>query len=217
MMSLAINTIEIRQKMNIFPVFKNSDGVTHIIAGLGNPGEKYKNTRHNAGFIMLDFLSSVYNAAFRSGNFRSEYLITEIANKKVLLLKPQTYMNLSGESLADAMNFYKISSENVIIILDDINFPVGRVRIRKNGTHGGHNGMKNIFQMCGTSEFARIKIGAGIKPENFPLDRWVVSNFQPAELAVISRVFPYVQKACEMILNGKIIQAMSDFNGLNLC
>ncbi len=192
-----------------------SNSISNIIVGLGNPGEKYENTRHNAGFMAVDFIARKYNVDLKIGRFNAEVGIFLFENRKVVLLRPQTFMNLSGESLRSAMNFYKINSKNVIIILDDVNFPVGRMRIRDKGSHGGHNGMKNILQICGSDGFPRIKIGVGQKPEDFPLDKWVISDFQNSEKIELSKIFPYVEEACRAILRGEILQAMNNFNGLD--
>lgn len=196
-------------------LLKNSN-ITNIIVGLGNPDEKYKNTRHNVGFIVLDFLSEKYGIKFKYGKFDSQYDIFSFCGKKVLFLKPMTYMNLSGKSVIAAMNFYKVSSENVLVVFDDINLAVGRMRIRKDGSHGGHNGMKNILSLCGNFGFPRIKIGVGINPENFPLDKWVVSNFDRSERILISEICPHVEEAIKLILEGNIAKAMNFFNGLDL-
>lgn len=192
---------------------KNMGAVDYIIVGLGNPGTKYETTRHNSGFLMIDSVAQQLGAKFNSSKFDSLCSFAQINGVKVMLLKPQTYMNLSGQAVRQAMNFYKIPPENVIVIFDDISLPVGKMRIRKSGSHGGQNGMKNILQLCGSSNFPRIKIGVGQKPnENWDLADWVLSSFSVSERKALSDVAKNVFDAINLMIVGKIDEAMNKFN-----
>lgn len=187
--------------------------VDYIIVGLGNPGDKYKKTRHNAGFIILDLIAQKMNVNFSFSRFDALSAMVSINGKKIMLLKPQTYMNLSGKSVLGAMSFYKIKPENIILIFDDICLPVGKIRIRKKGSHGGQNGVKSIITLCGTDNFPRIKIGIGNKPNDmWRLDDWVISSFSDDELKTVEGDFESVFKALELMISGKIDEAMSNYN-----
>ena len=187
--------------------------VDYIIAGLGNPGKNYENTRHNSGFRALDFIADKLGVNIDRKKFKSLACSTELSGKKVLLLKPQTYMNLSGEAVTEAMNFYKIPPENVLLIFDDINLSVGRIRIRKSGSHGGQNGVRNILSMSGSDKFPRIRIGVGEKPNSaWDLADWVLSKFSKIETDALNEALCDVYNAAEMIVGGEIESAMNKFN-----
>ena len=150
----------------------------YLIVGLGNPGKDYERTRHNVGFVAIDYLSSVYNIKMTKLKFKGVYGEGNIGGEKCILLKPQTYMNLSGESVREAADFYKIPAENVIIICDDISLPVAKIRIRRNGSDGGHNGLKSIISHIGGNNFPCVKIGVGETPHpDYDLADCVLGKF----------------------------------------
>ena len=196
---------------NIFLNKKNS--IEYIIVGLGNPGAKYENTRHNAGFIAIDYIAKELEEDFIHSKFQALYTICKFCDKKIILLKPQTFMNLSGESVRDIMAFYKVPSEKVIILFDDISLPIGKIRIRRDGSHGGQNGMKNIIELCGTNKFPRVKIGIGQKPNpEWDLADWVLSKFTCEELKNINSAVKNVMRAVTLIIQGDIEKAMNNYN-----
>lgn len=192
---------------------KLTGSIEYAIVGLGNPGKKYENTRHNAGFIAVDYISKELGITLKSFKFQALCEICELSGKKVIILKPQTFMNLSGESVKEVMSFYKIPAEKVIIIFDDISLPVGKMRIRKSGSPGGQNGIKNIIQVCGTDKFPRIKIGIGQKPNaEWELANWVLSQFTVEDRRCLDIVVENVKNAVELILQGDIEKAMNNYN-----
>ena len=187
-------------------------GYTHIIAGLGNPDRKYENTRHNAGFIALDYIAEKCGARVDRLKYKSYCGTAELGGQKVLLMKPQTYMNNSGQALVEAMNFYKIPPENCVIIFDDISLDVGRLRIRRKGSDGGQKGMRSIIYLTGSDAFPRIKIGTGAKPEGWELADWVLSRFSDKEREQIDKACESALKAAELIVAGEIDKAMNLYN-----
>lgn len=187
-------------------------GITHIVVGLGNPDRKYENTRHNAGFIGLDALAEKYGASVDRLKYKSYCASVEIGGAKVLLMKPQTYMNNSGEAVAEAMNFYKIPPENVIIIFDDISLDVGLMRVKRKGSDGGQKGMRSIIYLSGSDNFPRVKIGIGHKPEKWDLADWVLSQFSDSERKAVDEVAAKAVSAVEYILAGNIDKAMNLYN-----
>lgn len=187
--------------------------VEYIVAGLGNPGRQYENTRHNAGFIALDKLADKYNCNVSKMKYKALIGDCTIAEKRTLLMKPQTFMNLSGEAVVQAMSFYKIPPENVIVLFDDISLDVGRMRIRRKGSDGGQKGMRSIIELSGSSLFPRVKIGIGEKPNpNWQLADWVLSRFTAAEREALDKVTDNACGAVEYIIAGNIDKAMADFN-----
>lgn len=187
--------------------------VEYIVAGLGNPGRQYENTRHNAGFIALDKLADKYNCNVSKMKYKALIGDCIIAGKRTLLMKPQTFMNLSGEAVVQAMSFYKIPPENVIVLFDDISLDVGRMRIRRKGSDGGQKGMRSIIELSGSSLFPRVKIGIGEKPNpNWQLADWVLSRFTAAEREALDKVTDNACGAVEYIIAGNIDKAMADFN-----
>ncbi len=186
--------------------------IDYVIVGLGNPGEKYKNTRHNAGFIAIDNIIKEENIPSKKIKFSSEVCETTLEKKRILLVKPQTYMNLSGEAIVQIVNFYKISIENFIIIVDDIALPVGKLRIKRKGSAGGHNGLKDIINKIGSDQFTRIKIGVGAKPDKWNLANWVTSEFSSTERQQIDIASQKLYKAVSLIVENKIDEAMNNFN-----
>lgn len=181
---------------------------------MGNPGKKYENTRHNSGFMALDYISQKFNCNITKEKFKALVNSYEYKNKKLILLKPQTYMNLSGESVLEAMSFYKVPPENTILIFDDVSLPVGKIRIRKNGSHGGQNGVKNILLLSKNNNFPRIKIGISNKPDDsWELSDWVLSKFTHDEQKMLNNtVFENVHSSLLLILDNKIDQAMNLYN-----
>ena len=184
-----------------------------ISAGLGNPGVEYEKTRHNTGFMAVDALSQRFGFSVNTHKFNALIADTVISDKRCLVMKPLTYMNKSGEAISDAMDFYNIPPENIIVIFDDISLDVGKMRLRRKGSSGGHNGIKSIIHNCGSQDFPRIKIGVGGKPHpDYDLADWVLSSYSDNELKLLGEVFDHTARAVELILRGNINQAMNDYN-----
>lgn len=185
----------------------------YVIAGLGNPGREYEGTRHNVGFMTLDALADKYNIDVREKAFKGLIGKGVIEGNKVILVKPQTYMNLSGESLRELVNYYKIDEESeLLVIYDDISLGVGQLRIRKKGSAGGHNGIKNIIANLGTDVFMRIKIGVGEKPKKYDLADYVLGHFSKEDRELMEEGYDKADHAVGMILNGEIEAAMNQYN-----
>ena len=185
-----------------------------IVAGLGNPGREYEGTRHNAGFRALDFLAERLGASVKESRFSALVGRSEISGHGVLLLKPQTYMNLSGRAVAEAANFYKIPPENIIVMCDDISFAPGHMRIRKKGSAGGHNGLKSIIESLGSDAFPRIKIGVGAKPSpDTDLASWVLGKLPEQDAKSLSEVFDRIVSAVALMTDGRADEAMSRYSG----
>ena len=184
-----------------------------IIAGLGNPTRKYEGTRHNIGFTVIDALAQEYNINMNEKKFKAICGKGMIGGEKVLLLKPQTYMNLSGESIIEAVNYYKCDpEEDLIVIYDDIDLDVGRLRVRAKGSAGGHNGMKNIILHLGTDVFARIRVGVGAKPKEYDLADYVLGHFPKEEMEAIDEGRQHACKAASIIIEDGISAAMNQCN-----
>ena len=183
-----------------------------LIAGLGNPGSEYARTRHNTGFLAMDTVAKKAGVKIDKLKFKSYTALGELGGHRVLFMKPCTYMNSSGEAIAAAMEFYKIPIERVLIVFDDISLPVGKIRIRKKGSDGGHNGLKSIIYLTGSNEFPRIKIGIGQKPEGWDLADWVLSKFTDEEMGTLSGLFEHAVEAMKLIMDGKAEEAMGKFN-----
>ena len=164
---------------------RKKNNIDFLIVGLGNPTKEYENTRHNAGFMALDYIADRLNVNIKKNKFDALFADTKLNDKRIFLVKPQTYMNLSGESVFKFVSFYKIFIENIVVISDDISLPVGKIRIRRKGSHGGHNGLKNIINLLGSDNFPRIKIGVGAKPSDWNLADWVLSKFSNDELRIM--------------------------------
>lgn len=187
--------------------------VEWIIAGLGNPGTQYELTRHNAGFLTMETLADRYRLVINKIKFKSLYADAMISGKRCLVMKPQTFMNKSGEAVSEAMNFYKIPAERVIIVYDDISLEPGQLRIRRKGTHGGHNGIRNIIELTGKDTFPRIKVGVGKKPHpDYDLADWVLSSFKDNEKADMMEAFEKAVSSIELIVDGKTDEAMNKYN-----
>ena len=186
-----------------------------LIVGLGNPGSEYNGTRHNIGFEAVDYIADKYNIELNRIKFKGIFGEGLINGKKVILLKPTTYMNLSGESIREVVNFYKISNEEIIVIYDDISLDVGRLRIREKGSHGGHNGIKSIIANLGTDVFPRVKIGVGVPKGN--LVSHVLGKFNEEEINVLRKTLIATEEAVNVMLKNDVKDAMNKFNGFNAC
>ncbi len=189
-----------------------SSGIDYIVVGLGNSGREYENTRHNAGFIAVDFLADKLGVRIDRIKYKSLVTSCTIADRKVLLMKPSTYMNNSGLAVKEAMSFYKLPPERVIVIFDDISLDVGRMRIRRKGSDGGHNGIKNIIYLTGSDMFPRIKLGVGHKPERWNLADWVLSHFTEDEMKIMMQSADKASQAVELMIDGQTDKAMNLFN-----
>lgn len=184
-----------------------------IIAGLGNPDRQYEGTRHNAGFDVIDRIAEKYNIAVDTKKHRAYIGKGIIGGQKVILAKPQTYMNLSGESIRSLVDYYKIDEENeLLVVYDDISLDVGQLRIRAKGSAGGHNGIKNIIAHLGTQVFPRIKVGVGEKPKGYDLADYVLGHFSKAERELMEEGYDNAVRAAEMIVSGQLNEAMNEFN-----
>jgi len=184
----------------------------YLIAGLGNPSKTYEGTRHNIGFMMIDAIGEKYDIDVTTKKHKAFVGRGIIDGMRVILAKPQTYMNLSGESVREIADFYKIEPENIIIIYDDISLDVGQLRIRKKGSAGGHNGIKNIIAHLGTQEFPRIKVGIGNKPEGWDLADYVLSKYSKAEQEALEEAADGVIGAVKLMLMDDIEAAMNRYN-----
>lgn len=185
----------------------------YIIAGLGNPGSKYEHSRHNAGFEAIDRLAAEYRISVDNKKFQALCGSGYIEGQKVLLVKPQTYMNLSGESVRAACDFFKIDPEEELIVLyDDISLAPGQLRIRKKGSAGGHNGIKNIIQHLGTQVFKRVKIGVGEKPSGYDLADYVLGHFSREEWTEMEDAFKRAAKAAAEMTAGDVERVMNEYN-----
>lgn len=184
-----------------------------MIVGLGNPDKKYEFTRHNAGFLCVDMLAEKHGFTVKKLKFRSLLGDAVLGGHRCLILKPQTYMNLSGEAVREAAAFYKIPPERILVLFDDISLDVGKLRIRRKGTDGGHNGIKNIIYHLASDRFPRIKIGVGKKPHpDYDLADWVLSEFKKDEEAPLKAALENACAAVELLLDGEIDQAMNLYN-----
>lgn len=190
-----------------------SSGAEFLIVGLGNPGDKYEFTRHNAGFMCVDFLADKLDFKINKLKYKSLLADVDIKGHRCLIMKPQTFMNNSGEAVRDAAQFYKIPPEKVIVIYDDISLDVGRIRVRRKGSDGGHNGIKSIIYHLNSDNFPRIKVGVGKKPAEWEdLADWVLSRFTNDELKTLRDVAEKVCKNLPLMLDGKIDEAMNRMN-----
>lgn len=193
---------------------KSAPGATWLVVGLGNPGDQYENTRHNVGFQVIDALGRQAGEPIKRLKFRALTALTQVGDEKALLMKPMTYMNLSGEAVKPAADFYKIPPQRVLVISDETALPIGKLRIRKSGSAGGHNGLKNIIQHLGTDQFPRLRMGVGDKPHpDYDMAKWVLSTFQGADKTAIDAATQRAAQAVSCILNQGLDQAMSEFNG----
>lgn len=183
-----------------------------LIVGLGNPGMQYAATRHNIGFEVIDTLAEVYNIQINKNKFKALVGDGVIGGEKVILMKPQTYMNLSGEAVRACMDFHKLTAEDILIVYDDISLAVGQLRLRKSGSAGGHNGIKSIIAQIGGQDFPRIKFGVGEKPAGWDLANYVLGRFSEEEMKVIGPRINDAVKAIEVILKNGMDKAMNEYN-----
>ena len=184
----------------------------YMIAGLGNPGKEYNNTRHNIGFAFIDALAQEYDINVMDVKLKALTGKGMIGGQKVLLVKPLTFMNLSGESIRAAADFYKVEPEDVIVIFDDISLDVGQLRIRAKGSAGGHNGLKNIIKMLGHDTFIRVRMGVGEKPKTFDLADYVLGHFPAEERSIMDEAAKTAAEAIRMIITENADTAMNHFN-----
>ena len=192
----------------------NTGGAEWLLVGLGNPGTQYENTRHNVGFLVADELAERQNAPIQRLKFKALTNLLTISGEKVLVMKPVTYMNLSGEAVRPAADFYKIPPEHIIVISDDTALDVGKLRIRKGGSAGGHNGLKSIIQHLGTDQFPRIRVGVGKKPHpDYDLSDWVLGKFQGEDRKAIAAAVERCADAVECYIKEGPDRAMNKFNG----
>lgn len=200
--------------MNFFSRNRTTSGPPEfIIVGLGNPGKKYELTRHNAGFLFSDLLADKNGESISKIQFKSVTANITLGGHRCLLMKPQTFMNNSGEAVKQAAAFYKIPPENIIVVFDDISLPCGKLRIRRKGSDGGHNGIKSIIYHLNSDKFPRIKLGVGEKPHpEYDLADWVLSSFKKNELDSLRDAAENACKAVEMMVQGNTDGAMSNFN-----
>ena len=205
---------------NIFDLFKKIESsgasklkISHIIAGLGNPGAKYETTRHNAGFMAVDAIAEKAGVKINRAKFHALVGECELGGVGVLLMKPETFMNSSGVAIGEAAAFYKIPPENVIVLHDEISFDAGIIRIRRKGSAGGHNGLKSLIAHLSGEDFPRIKIGVGQKPSpDYDLANWVLGRLPEADLKAISERFADIADASEYIVKENIDLAMSKYS-----
>ena len=185
----------------------------YIIAGLGNPGSKYENTRHNIGWLAVDELAKAQGVTVDRMKFHALTGQCVLAGEKVLLMKPTTYMNNSGEAIEEARNFYKIPTHNVIVLSDDVNLPPGKLRIRRKGSAGGHNGLKSIIECMGTDDFPRVRLGIGSKTHpDMDLADYVLGKFPKGEQKAVEEALKNAADAAELIVAGDVTEAMNRYN-----
>ena len=211
---------------NIFDLFKKIEkgqvtpagSVTHLVIGLGNPGKEYAVTRHNAGFLSLDYIAEALGVKIDRLRFKALTAEVTVAGKRVLLMKPQTFMNNSGEAVREAAAFYHVPVENIIVICDDINLDVGRLRVRGKGSDGGQKGVRSIIYHMNADTFPRIKVGVGKKPHpEMELADWVLSAFKQEEQELLFDLFPTIKEGTELLLRGDLEGAMQRCNGAKPC
>ena len=202
---------------NIFDLFKKIGGetlpkqpISAIVVGLGNPGKEYEATRHNMGFMAIDRLAESLGTKIDRLRFKALTAESTVGDRRVLLMKPETFMNRSGDAVSEAARFYKIPPESIIVLCDDISFEPGKMRIRLRGSHGGHNGLRSIVDCLGSDGFVRLKLGVGQKPtKDYDLASWVLARFPKEAEADCKAVFDNAVEAVKLILDGKSDRAMT--------
>lgn len=208
--------------MSIADIFKKLESertpapqgaVEYIICGLGNPGTQYEGTRHNIGFMTIDTLCEKYKLDCKKLRFKSLTCDAMISGKRCLIMKPTTFMNNSGEAVTEAMSFYKIPPERTVIVFDDISLEPGKLRIRRKGSDGGHNGIKSIIYLSGSDMFPRIKMGVGAKPHpDYNLADWVLGHFRKEQAEALETAMDNAVSSIELMVGGKMNEAMNKFN-----
>ena len=188
--------------------------IEYLLVGLGNPGDRYAKTRHNCGYIAIDRIAERHGVRISYSKFDALTCECDFSGKRVLMMKPMTYMNLSGNAVEKAASYYKINPENIIVLSDDINLQPGRMRIRKSGSPGGHNGLESIIEMLDSEAFPRIRIGIGQKPADYELKDWVLGKLTDEEIETVRRIGDCCDEAVGMIVSGKTDEAMGKFNGM---
>ncbi len=195
-------------------IFSKPSGVTWLVVFLGNPGLKYEGTRHNAGFMTADAFARAHNLSINRARFRALTATCELGEEKLLLMKPQTYMNLSGEAAAQAARFYKIPPQHVLVVSDEIALPIGKLRIRTKGSAGGHNGLKNLIACLGTEDFPRIRLGVGAPPHpDYDMMDWVLSSFKNQDAEDMAKAAERAAEAVECYILRGPERAMNLYNG----
>lgn len=193
---------------------RNGGGINWIVVGLGNPGSQYASTRHNMGFLTVDKLAEVQKFSFNKLRFKAWTGTFSCGGEKVLVMKPQTYMNLSGESVGEAVRFFKVPADHVLVISDDISLPVGKLRIRPSGSAGGHNGLKNIIAHLGTDQFPRIKVGVGVpQQQGYDTVDYVIGKPNKEEQALLIPALDKAVAAIPYLIENGVQNAMNEFNG----
>lgn len=193
--------------------FKRKGKIEYIVAGLGNPGSKYEKTRHNAGFMAMDLLAQQQGFSYQKRKFKALIADEVIGGCRCLLMKPQTMMNLSGEAILEAAQYYKIPDENIIVIYDDVSLDIGKIRVRRKGSAGGHNGIKSIISCLGTENFPRVKIGVGQKPSPaYDMVNWVLGEFPKEQQSDLQNALENACQAAETMMTAGIDKAMNQYN-----
>ena len=194
-------------------LFKRSGGISWLVVFLGNPGTKYEMTRHNAGFMAGDAMAKAQGAAINRSRFKALTGTCDIGGETVMLMKPQTFMNLSGEAVAQAVSFYKLAPDHVIVVSDEVALPIGKLRIRTKGSAGGHNGLRNIIALLGTDQFPRIRIGVGAAPHpDYDMADWVLSSFKGKDAEDILAAAARAAEAVECYITKGADRAMNLYN-----
>lgn len=200
----------------MFGILKDTSragGIEFLIVGLGNPGGKYEITRHNAGFLCADLFAESMNTEIKRLKYHALTAEVNIDGHRCLLMKPQTFMNNSGEAVAEAAKFYKIPLEKIIVVFDDISLPIGKLRVRRKGSAGGHNGIKSIISHLGSENFPRVKIGVGAKPHpDYDLADWVLASFKKEDFPALKEAMVNACEAVKLIVNGNTDKAMNLYN-----
>ena len=193
---------------------KKSGGVDWLLVGLGNPGDQYEHTRHNVGFLVADELAERSHVPVQRLKFRALTNTVTVGDRKVLLMKPVTYMNLSGEAVREAAAFYKIPPEHILVISDEVALAPGKLRVRRSGSAGGHNGLKNIIAHLGTDQFPRIRLGVGQKPHpDYDMADWVLGKFQGEDKKAVEAAVKKAADAAECLIREGVDKAMNQYNG----